>query len=67
MDDFLRMRRLFEQMMMMANEKALRANERAVQILRSRRSAKLQRARNSEVLYNSPRLIRAVGSNFRRR
>jgi hypothetical protein len=66
MDDFIRMRRLFEQMMM-ANEKALRANERAVQILRSRRSAKLQRARNFEVLYNSPRLVRAVGSNFRRR
>jgi ABC-type siderophore export system fused ATPase/permease subunit len=66
MDDFIRMRRLFEQMMM-ANEKALRANERAVQILRSRRSVKLQRARNFEVLYNSPRLVRAVGSNFRRR
>jgi hypothetical protein len=65
MDDFIRMRRLFEQMM--ANEKALRANERAVQLLRSRRSAKLQRARNFEVLYNSPRLVRAVGSNFRRR
>ena len=66
MDDFIRMRRLFEQMMM-ANEKALRANERAVKILTSRRSMKLQRARNVEVLYNSPRLIRAVGSNFRRR
>jgi ABC-type siderophore export system fused ATPase/permease subunit len=66
MDDFIRMRRLFEQMMM-ANEKALRANERAVKILTSRRSLKLQRARNVEVLYNSPRLIRAVGSNFRRR
>ena len=66
MDDFLRMRRLFEQMMM-ANEKALRANERAVYLLKSRRAAKLQRARDREVLYNSPRLIRAVGSNFRRR
>ena len=66
MDDFIRMRRLFEQMMM-ANEKALRANERAIQILKSRHSAKLQRARNFEVLYNSPRLVRAVGSNFRRR
>ena len=66
MDDFIRMRRLFEQMMI-ANEKALRANERAVRILTSRRSMKLQNARDREVLYNSPRLIRAVGSNFRRR
>jgi len=66
MDDFIRMRRLFEQMMM-ANEKALRANERAVRILKSQRFAKLQRARDREVLYNSPRLVRAVGSNFRRR
>ena len=66
MDDFLHMRRLFEQMMM-ANEKALRANERTVHLLKSRRAAKLQRARDREVLYNSPRLVRAVGSNFRRR
>ena len=66
MDDFLHMRRLFEQMMM-ANEKALRANERTVYLLKSRRAAKLQRARDREVLYNSPRLVRAVGSNFRRR
>ena len=66
MDDFLRMRRLFEQMMI-ANEKALRANERTVYLLKSRRAAKLQRARDREVLYNSPRLVRAVGSNYRRR
>ena len=66
MDYFLRMRRLFEQMMI-ANEKALRANERTVYLLKSRRAAKLQRARDREVLYNSPRLVRAVGSNFRRR
>lgn len=66
MDDFLRMHRLFEQMMM-ANEKALRANERTVYLLKSRRATKLQRARDREVLYNSPRLVRAVGSNFRRR
>jgi len=66
MDDFLRMRRLFEQMMM-ANEKALRANERTMYLLKSRRAAKLQRAKDREVLYNSPRLVRAVGSNFRRR
>ena len=65
MDDFLHMRRLFEQLMM-ANEKALRANERTVYLLKSRRATKLQRARDREVLYNSPRLVRAVGSNFRR-
>jgi hypothetical protein len=43
-----------------------RENQRISHLMDSKRSKKLQKASEKQVIYNRPRFIRAVGSNFPR-
>jgi hypothetical protein len=43
-----------------------RENQRISRLMDSMRSKKLQKASEKQVIYSSPRFIRAVGSNFPR-